>query len=630
MNDRSTGQRRGRRSIASLAFDAGGTTLAMMAMALIPMSAMAGSAVDVTRLYVVKVRLQQACDAGALAGRKFMTGTTLDTAAKTQAESFFDSNFPEGWFSTTDIEFTPTATADNQVTATATATVPMAVMQMVGKDPVKLDVSCDAKLEISNADIMFVLDVTGSMNCAASDPLTCSNGGVEKSNSKIGALRTAVVDFYDSIDAAIDTDARLRFGFVPYSHNVNVGGLLPASYFVDSWTYQSREARMYTPTTSALTEISMQVSSNSERSSWCTNWGNADPSTSGSPPNTVTTTYYAYGDWGATGDTEGDNRTCRRKRTQTTTTYVQDNANGTWFRDWTYKPVTYDTSQFKLGNSVTTRTGSSGSDVNSTWNRCIEERETVSDASFSSIPADAYDLDIDLIPNSDETRWKPAWPQVIYNRKVDTNPQTTPSNTLTQDFYSDDYFAHVDSDSNFANRSYTACPKAALNLEVMTKAEVQGYVSEATGFRAIGGTYHDVGMIWGARLLSPTGIFAADNESAPNGKPISRHMIFMTDGAMSPNYLLYGLYGIEFYDRRVTDNGSSEHMARHNARFSALCQAVRNKNITIWVVAYAQTMTNELRNCATPGKAYYAANDQQLKDAFKNIAQQIADLRLSK
>ena len=47
----------------------------MMAIALIPVAALTGSAVDMARLYVVKARLQQACDAGLIAGRKFMNDT---------------------------------------------------------------------------------------------------------------------------------------------------------------------------------------------------------------------------------------------------------------------------------------------------------------------------------------------------------------------------------------------------------------------------------------------------------------------------------------------------------------------------------------------------------------------------
>ena len=48
------------------------------------------------------------------------------------------------------------------------------------------------------------------------------------------------------------------------------------------------------------------------------------------------------------------------------------------------------------------------------------------------------------------------------------------------------------------------------------------------------------------------------------------------------------------------------------------------------VVAYAQSMTTELENCATRGKAVYAADDDELKEAFQKIAKQIAQLRLSK
>ena len=67
-----------------------GNTLAMMAAYMLPLCALAGSAIDIARLYVVKVRLQQACDAGALAGRKFMTSsdsTTLDSVAASRAQT---------------------------------------------------------------------------------------------------------------------------------------------------------------------------------------------------------------------------------------------------------------------------------------------------------------------------------------------------------------------------------------------------------------------------------------------------------------------------------------------------------------------------------------------------------------
>ncbi|WP_204277150.1 hypothetical protein, partial [Klebsiella aerogenes] len=86
-------------------------------------------------LYLIKVRMQQACDAGALAGRKFMASsasTTLDQAATDQANAFFRNNFKTGTYGVNVVNFTPTKTADNQVSGSATATVPMTLTSMLG------------------------------------------------------------------------------------------------------------------------------------------------------------------------------------------------------------------------------------------------------------------------------------------------------------------------------------------------------------------------------------------------------------------------------------------------------------------------------------------------------------------
>lgn len=328
----------------------------------------------------------------------------------------------------------------------------------------------------------------------------------------------------------------------------------------------------------------------------------------------MTETNYRW-TWGVN-DTSGNKRDCKREsrtrtQNQTRSVTITQTPNKTWL----YEPVAYDTSSFKLGTSVTTQTGSNGANVSSTWNGCIEERDTVAQATFPTIPSNAYDLDIDYKPTSNETKWRPVWPQLVFDRN-------TSNNSLA-------------SEQTSTNRSYesTYCPKAAVKLATMTHSDIYNYVN-AADFKAIGSTYHDFGMIWGARFVSPTGIFDTENATAPNGKPINRHIVFMTDGDMNPSTDLYTAYGFERLDRRVSGSGNvptnSDLKNRHNARFSAICDAIRAKNITIWVVAYAQSMTTELQNCADPGKAFYAANDTQLQQQFQLIAQRIARLRLSK
>jgi hypothetical protein len=137
-------------------------------------------------------------------------------------------------------------------------------------------------------------------------------------------------------------------------------------------------------------------------------------------------------------------------------------------------------------------------------------------------------------------------------------------------------------------------------------------------------------MIWGARFISPRGIFRDDNDTAPNGDAISRHVVFMTDGNLVTNTDQYGTYGVEWWDRRVTTDGSNgQASSRHAARFQAACLAARNENITVWVVAFGTALTQNLTDCASPGRAYQANSTEELNSAFQEIAQKIAALRLT-
>lgn len=72
-----------------------------------------------------------------------------------------------------------------------------------------------------------------------------------------------------------------------------------------------------------------------------------------------------------------------------------------------------------------------------------------------------------------------------------------------------------------------------------------------------------------------------------------------------------------------------------NARFAALCAAVKNKNITLWVISFGNgsntTTEARLQACATSSSYYFkASNSAALQTAFASIANQISQLRLTK
>ena len=177
-----------------------------------------------------------------------------------------------------------------------------------------------------------------------------------------------------------------------------------------------------------------------------------------------------------------------------------------------------------------------------------------------------------------------------------------------------------------AGKTNDACPIASQLLTAMTEAEFDAY---ADALNPQGSTYHDIGMIWGARLASPTGIFQ-DNvtATAANGGSVARHVIFMTDGQMSTNTGGQTSYGVEWHDRRITDNGYSENNSRHTDRFLAVCEATKAKGIRVWVIAFASNLTTDLETCASADSAFPAASAAQLNTAFQEIAKDVGELRV--
>ncbi|UUX99566.1 TadE/TadG family type IV pilus assembly protein [Sphingomonas sp. J315] len=244
-----------RATMAALARDKRGNTLAIVAASLIPLAGMVGGGVDLSRMYIVKTRLQHACDAGALAGRKQMGGGTWafnNYAARGAAERFFDANIQETPYGASSVTKSYTESA-GKVTGVASATLPMTLMRVLGKTTETLSVTCDAEMRLPNTDVMFVLDTTGSMASKAVNT---------DSQTKMEALKSAVKCFYETV-ARLDTTencvggapsggtsntVQIRFGFMPYATNVNVGKLLPTAYIADSWPYQSREPQFTTTT----------------------------------------------------------------------------------------------------------------------------------------------------------------------------------------------------------------------------------------------------------------------------------------------------------------------------------------------------------------------------------------------
>lgn len=594
--------------------DRGGNTLAIAAAATLPLMALIGGGVDISRAYMTKTQLQSACDAGVLAGRRAMSKTgSYGDNERAKADAMFNFNFDGKAVEASDIVFQTDDNDEGQVTGTASATMPTAVMKIFGKDTVDLEVGCMAELQLANVDVMFVMDVTGSM------------GG-----SKIQGLRDAVRDFHATIATAVDdAETRVRYGFVPYSTTVNASELIssgdmPTSYFADTSPYQTKVAifdnKQYIVDTTTSSSSTSNDSTYSSKSA-CNN-KNDETYTSGTAPSAVTTTEYSW---------KWQSSKCKKTTKITTETYKTVYK----FSKWRYKQADINTSSFKgfssvkLASSASTSnsylsspaeltmeelgnmSGLSGvSTFNSTWNGCLEERDTVQTDDFDPVPEDAFDLDLNLEPDSDQTRWKPIWRDVAYYR----SPGVT--------------------EANSGSSPGSPCPAP---MKLFTKIDLSGSGTDVPAWLdtyldnlvATGNTYHDIGMIWGGRLGSPQGIFA-DNVNEDDEISVSRNLIFMTDGKMEPKRTVYTAYGTEISDNRVgpVDADDSELADLHTLRFRAACDAIKGEGYTIYVIGFGTTVTDDLKYCASSDRWYFASDTTELRNTFKFIASQVADLRL--
>lgn len=645
---------------SSLLRDIAGNVLPLAAVGTLILTGLVGGGVDMARAYKAERRLQAACDAGALAGRRAVTDAGFTDAVEEQAEQYFDANYNSMAEDTGEATFTVTSDDDgNTIEGTATSTQDTVLMKVFGFESMALSVSCSASMGVGNSDIMFVLDNTGSMDWSPD-----GETGVPYEETRMYALQQAMMSFYDTVsETNSGSNARIRFGFVPYSSSINVGPLLmaeDASFVADTMTVSTRQpvnwgpvveswsdpAETTTPANGSFTRVNPRYTTlsacNSAKPADETTWSNYDT-------DTETNNYFD-----ASRGTEG-----RRVTATGTTTYqrkldyeciYRDGSSSvrgyyvnsryitrevtSWsyqardpivvttydatFSNWLYRPVSISVSSFKTGaaqrlvssNSGRTRWNTTGT----TWNGCIHERDTTPASSFAFVslltgitPGEAIDLDIDTAPTSDATRWKPMWPAVTF-RRYSVEPAITGSTSAAS----------------------SGCPHTAQLLGEMDEETFDSYVDALT---PTGSTYHDLGLLWGARLSSPTGIFADNVNDAPdNGGTVSRHLIFMTDGELQPSATINSAYGIEEIDRRVTTDGTDDSQyINHRARYLAICEAIKARGIRLWVIAFGSgvDLSADLLACASTDSAFKADDAEELDEHFQEIARQVGELRIT-
>ena len=137
--------------------DQRGTIAILFALILVPSVAFVGSAVDYARALSVKTRLQSVTDIAAQAGARLPA--TANANREEAALKSFNSNMANA-----NIEAPPPSieASNSGVSVTATSTVPMAFMGLIGVDSIEVEVHASARSQIQNGGVACLLALSPS------------------------------------------------------------------------------------------------------------------------------------------------------------------------------------------------------------------------------------------------------------------------------------------------------------------------------------------------------------------------------------------------------------------------------------------------------------------------------------
>lgn len=262
------------------------------------------------------------------------------------------------------------------------------------------------------------------------------------------------------------------------------------------------------------------------------------------------------------------------------------------------------------GSTVVSPTGALG------WKGCVVERagaNAVADTPASTAQWSIY-------------KWLPA---------VDNSYDATKASTVRSD----------PSYGNGGTGPNLGCPTPITPL-TNVKSTIDTAISAMRAWSR-GGTFSDIGMAWGLRVLSPESPFT---EGLPWGtEKWDKAAILMTDGvnqfyklpsnanpnaansSVNSDYTGYGR--LDELGRMGTTNINTA-KTLINTRMASVCQAMKDKGVVIYTITFTASIDNTTRdlyrNCASSPQKYFDSPTQdELHASFRAIATELSKLRLS-
>ncbi|MCW5717003.1 MAG: pilus assembly protein [Bauldia sp.] len=575
--------------------DRRGNIAMMFGLLSIPLIAATGAAVDYSRAYDQRMIVQDALDAAALAANRLIGSATV-AQIQAEAEAFFRANVAGRL--DLDLDFV-TVVDGGTVTLTTNLAVPTNFLGLIGINDINFALKSRSVAGAATYEVVLVLDNSTSM-----------------AGSKISTLRTAATNLVTTLFDLNVSNPRpdpIRIGLVPFAASVNIGvtSTSPPSW-MDTTGISPRSAINFTTDAIELAALQQQFPNATSYSV---------------PTNAFGTFTNRFALWNTLRSVSYGG--CVEARP-----YPYD-VNDT--EPTTTVPATLFVPMFapdEPGTAGYPNSGYVNSWLSDTGGVCNATLPFYTTTSTYTYPNPCVGLSGRNLRNCQ--RDNPNAGQTV----TQITPTEVPLTPLQLQERVCKY-QNVTVGSSYRglgqgpNLNCTTTPVRALTTN---ESDVLGWIN---GMQANGYTNIEEGVMWGWRLLSPTVPFT---EGRAYDDPENRKiLIIMTDGAntyntnSSPNRSFYSAFGyVKANFLGTTSNNESTVVARMNARTLEACANIAGQtNIIVYTIAF-QIPSNQLSakqimaDCASDSnKAFDAANNADLLEAFRLIGQDIATLRLA-
>lgn len=652
--------------LKSAARDESGNVAIIFGLAILPLLAAAGAAVDYSRMSSVRAATQLATDGAALAGIRHLRGTNAELTAR--VTEYAKANLPERFK-----EMPLTIEALENRTAlrvTAEYTVPTVFMHLFGNDVMKGSVLSEARSSSDNAEVAVALDLTGSMrqHVPALRQATRELINILQPDATGNVVQMALVPYVAAVNVSghpnhmnwMDVRAEARFHGQNFEINRGIQDRRcdppPAPEPVARAPVETPAEPAPTPRIAPATGSGTRPAAAAEPAPAR---ANPPPAPVSRPPLPRRSPDLGFLDHDGV-------RVAENSRVQDSAAAVAEAASigFNWILDqlaptqaqaqphssvvgtWPYGEMSEDTpmdcdrvvpapiNHFHLFNGMGVR-----------WKGCVEARPSTLDVTDERPTAGRPDTffvpylwpDESDNPNHEirnnylsDTSTIPSW---IKNRD---------QAALRQAWfwkYAPGSNPIIDENSFLMRGPNAACPDPIVPLTTNRSR----LLSTADNLRpyAASGTNIAEGLAWTWRLISPRFV----DEAAPFDERNKKYVILMTDGfndvvaqEVNWNRSDYGSIGYASR-RRLGTNNRDQITERLDQRVATICQSIKNDDIQIFTVLFdpmGYTSSSQvealLADCATSRSrhVFKASSAEDLIGAFRAIGSEINSVRLSR